>query len=294
MGSSPTSRPSLTSMSKGDIPASNKLYKEVYGSGPPMLCLHGLGASMYSWRNFIEPFSQSHTLILVDFKGCGKSSKPRSSTYSIEEKVNDIYDFIIEENLSDLTLVGNSLGGAIALMLALRFQNNPNRLSKLVLIDSAGDKNYMPSHLKLIRSVLGGPIIHGAPSRLAAKMTLKACYFDKSKITPEQVTAYATPIAGADGRYALLQTARHCIPNDADELISKLAQIRLPTLIVWGREDKVIPLRVGELLHEILPNSTLEVIEQCGHVPQEEKPRETVEIIRRFLSTHEEDPTMKK
>src|SRR5687767_13155230 len=102
-------------MSKAQIPSSTKLYKEVYGSGPPMLCLHGLGASMFSWRHFVAPFSRNHRLILVDFRGCGKSPKPRDSSYSIGEKVDDIYNFIVEENLTNLTLVGNSLGGAIAL-----------------------------------------------------------------------------------------------------------------------------------------------------------------------------------
>ena len=272
-------------MTKGDIPAATKLYQEVYGSGPPMLCLHGLGASLYSWRNFIVPFSQDHKLILVDFKGCGKSPKPRSSSYSIEEKADEIYRLIIEEDLRNLTLVGNSLGGAIALMLAVRLaEQEPGRVSKLVLIDSAADKKYVPSHLKLTRSLFGAPIIHAAPSTLAAKMILQMCYYDKSKITREQISAYATPMASRDGRHALLQTVRHCIPSNADELIAKVSSITVPTLILWGREDKIIPLRVGEMLHAALPNSTLEIIEKCGHVPQEEKPRETIEIIQRFLS----------
>ena len=273
-------------MSKALLPSSTKLYTEVYGSGPPMLCLHGLGASLFSWRHFIVPFSQTHRLILVDSQGCGNSPKPRTSSYSIEEKVNDIYELIVAEDLRNLTLVGNSLGGGIALMLALRFaEENSDRISKLVLIDSAGDKNFMPSHLKLIRSVLGGPIVYASPSKLAARLTLNACYHDKSKITKEQVRAYAKPLSTAAGRYALLQTAKRIVPPDADELIAKLKKITIPTLILWGRQDKVIPLRVGELLHEALPNATLEVIEECGHVPQEEKPEETIARISRFLDS---------
>lgn len=250
-----------------------------------MLCLHGLGANLFSWRHFIAPFSKTHRLILVDFRGCGQSPKPRSSSYSIDEKVDDIYNLIVEENLTNLTLVGNSLGGGIALMLALRFaEQRDDRLSKLVLIDSAADKNFIPSHLKLIRSVLGPTIVYASPSKLAAKMTLDFCYYDKNKITAEQVNAYAKPLSTAAGRHALLQTAKHCIPSDADELIAKVKMITLPTLILWGREDRVFPLRVGELLHEVLPNSTLEVIDECGHIPQEEKPDETIQLIRRFLS----------
>lgn len=261
------------------------MYKEVYGSGDPILCLHGLGASMFSWRHFIAPFSQSNKLILVDFKGCGKSPKPRDTHYSIEEKTDEIYKLIVEENLTNLTLVGNSLGGGVALLLAIRLgELEPVRLSRLVLIDSAGDKRYMPAHLKLVRSILGAPLIYLSPSKLAAKMVLRMCYFDKKKITDEQVEAYASPMASLGGRHALLQTARQCIPPNIDELLAKVKTITVPTFLLWGREDGITPLKVGELLHEAIPNSMLEVIEQCGHVPQEEKPDETIALISKFLA----------
>ena len=264
------------------------LYKEVYGAGDPILCLHGLGANIYSWRHFIVPFSQNHKLILVDFKGCGKSPKPRDTHYSLEEKVDDIYNLILAEDFKHLTLVGNSLGGAIALLVAIRLGNEkPNRLSRLILIDSAGEKGSMPPHLTLLRSALGAPMIYLSPSRLAAKMTLRMCYHDREKITKEQVEAYAAPLSSLGGRHALLHTARQCIPANADELIAAVSTLTVPTLILWGREDKVIPLRVGKLLHELIPNSKLEVIEQCGHIPQEEKPDETIARISEFLATAE-------
>jgi pimeloyl-ACP methyl ester carboxylesterase len=272
-------------MANGHTSASTDLYKETYGTGNPILCLHGLGASTFSWRHFIKPFSQHNKLILVDFKGCGKSPKPRDSHYSTEEKADDIYNLIIEDDLTNLTLMGNSLGGAVALMVAVRLaEQEPNRLTKLVLIDSAGDKNYLPRHLKLIRSILGAPIVYLAPSKFAAKMTLKMCYYDSRKATREHVDAYGGPIASPGGRHALLQTARQCIPANVDELIARLNTITVPTFILWGREDKVIPLVVGELLHQAIPNSTLEIIEQCGHIPQEEKPDETIARISTFLA----------
>jgi pimeloyl-ACP methyl ester carboxylesterase len=264
---------------------SASLHKEVYGSGDPILCLHGLGASLFSWRHFITPLSEKNKLILVDFKGSGKSPKPYDRHYSIEDKTEDIYNLIIQDNLTNLTLIGNSLGGGVALLLAIRLvQEDPARLSKLILIDSAGDKKYIPWHLRLIRSILGAPIVYLTPSRLAVSMTLRTCYYEKKQTTSEQVEAYATPIASLGGRHALLETARQCIPPNADDMIAKLPTITVPTLIVWGRQDRVIQLRVGELLHQLLPNSTLEVIEECGHIPQEEKPAETVALISRFLT----------
>jgi pimeloyl-ACP methyl ester carboxylesterase len=286
VGSSSTSRPSLsTSMSNGQTSASANLYKEVYGSGDPILCLHGLGASIFSWRHFIAPFSQRNKLILVDLKGCGKSPKPGDTHYSVEEHADEIYKLILAENLTKLTLVGNSLGGGIALLLAIRLcEQEPGRLSKLILIDSAADKRYLPRHLRLVRSILGAPLVYLSPSKLAAKMTLRMCYYDKKKATREQVEAYASPMASRGGRRALLQTCRQCIPPHADELLVKVSTITVPTFILWGRQDKVIPLRVGELLHQAIPNSTLEIIEQCGHIPQEEKPDETIALISKFLA----------
>jgi pimeloyl-ACP methyl ester carboxylesterase len=272
-------------MSTRQTSGSVSLYKEVYGSGDPILCLHGLGANIFSWRHFISPFSRHHKLILVDFKGSGKSPKPHDTHYSIEEKADEIYQLILDEDLTNLTLVGNSLGGAVALLVAIRLtQQDPDRLSKLVLIDSAGDKENVPAHLKLVRSILGAPIIYLTPGKFAAKITLRMCYHDRKKPTKEQVEAYAMPLATWGGRHALLQTARQCIPPDADNLIAKLNTIKVPTLILWGREDRIIPLKVGELLHQLIPNSSLEIIEQCGHIPQEEKPDETIALISKFLS----------
>ena len=262
------------------------LYKEVHGDGDPILCLHGLGASLFTWRHLVAPFSQKNKLITVDFRGCGKSPKPRDTHYSIEEHANDIYNIIIGENLTNLTLVGNSLGGAVALLVAIRLtEQEPPRLAKLVLIDSGGDKKHLPLHLKLLRSILGAPMIHLSPARLAARMVLKVCYYDKEQTTEEQVDAYAGPIASPGGRNALLQTAKQCIPQNFDEILAKLKLITVPTLILWGRQDRVIPLIVGEQLHQAIPNSTLDIIEQCGHIPQEEKPDETIARLTRFLST---------
>jgi len=273
-------------MTTNRLTPSVRLNKEVYGTGNPILCLHGLGANAYSWRHFIKPFSQGHKLILVDFKGSGKSPKPLDTHYSTEEKADDIYSLILENNLTNLTLVGNSLGGAIALLVAIRLgEQQPGRLSKLILIDSAGDGGSLPVHLRLLRSFLGMPIIYLTPSRLAVRMTLRMCYYDRDKPTKEQVNAYAAPLASRAGRYALLQTARQCVPANAAELLRQVSSIRVPTFILWGREDKVIPLKVGQSLHQLIPNSTLEIIEECGHIPQEEKPDETIARISKFLNS---------
>jgi pimeloyl-ACP methyl ester carboxylesterase len=271
-------------MNTGETSSVINLNQKEFGNGDPVLCVHGLGANIFTWRHFVAPFSKQNKLILVDLRGFGSSPKPDDDHYSIEH-ADDIYRIILDDDLTKLTLIGNSLGGAIALLVALRLcEEEPTRLSRLVLIDAGAYKEYLPGYLNLMRSFLGKLIVYLSPSRLAAKFVLKASYYDKNKITAEQVKAYADPIASEGGRHALLETAKQCVPANSDEIISNLNRITVPTLILWGKDDAVIPLKVGELLDQALSDSKLEVIEQCGHIPQEEKPEETIASISRFIN----------
>lgn len=261
------------------------LHCETYGSGDPVLCLHGLGASTHSWRELIEPLSKEYKLFLIDFKGHGASPKPEDKHYAILEHAELIYEFIQEQDLRNLTLIGNSFGGAISLLVALRLcEDNSGRLKKLILIDSAGYNKLLPLHLKMMRTPLVGPLVlHLLPPKVAALFVLKNSYYDKNKITKEQVEAYARPIGDPGGRHALLETSKQIIPKNIEELIGQYPKITVPTLIIWGRQDKVIPLEIGELLDAALPDSRLVVINHSGHIPQEETPEAVVPLVLDFL-----------
>jgi pimeloyl-ACP methyl ester carboxylesterase len=265
--------------------ASEYLYKEEHGDGDPILCLHGLGANIFTWHHLIEPLSANNKLILVDLKGFGKSAKPEDDYYSLQNHADAVYDLILKNDWRRLTLIGNSYGGALALLLASRLEESgPSRLLKLVLIDAAAYKEYLPGYVKLMRTLLGTLMILLLPARLSVRFVLNLSCFDQGKITEEQVAAYAGPLGDPGARNALLQTVRQCIPPDADELVTKFKNISVPTLLLWGRHDKVIPLKVGELLNQALPNSVLEVVEECGHIPQEEQPQKTITRISEFLA----------
>ena len=266
--------------------SSTGLHFETYGSGAPVLCLHGLGASTHSFREFREPLSKHHQLILIDFKGFGASPKPKDSHYAIEEHAEHIHRFIEERDLRELTLIGNSFGGAVSLLVALRLcEENSGRLRRLILIDSGGYNQYLPRHLKMLRTpVLGWLVLHVLPPKLAALTVLKDSYYHDKKITKEQIEAYARPIADSGGRHALLETAKQIIPDNIDELIKKYPKITVPTLVIWGRQDKVIPLIIGEMLDRALPDSKLITIGHSGHIPQEETPEEVLPLVLDFLA----------
>ncbi|MGI8919352.1 MAG: alpha/beta fold hydrolase [Pyrinomonadaceae bacterium] len=268
-----------------DCTSKSGLHCETYGSGNPVLCLHGLGASTHSWREFREPLAKQNKLFLLDFKGFGASPKPKDKHYAIKEHAESAYQFIVEQDLRNLTLIGSSFGGAVSLLVALRLcEEKSGRLRRLILIDSGGYNQHLPRHLKMMRTpILGWLMIHLLPPKLAALTVLKDSYYDDSRITTKQIEVYARPIADSGGRHALLQTSKQIIPEDIDELIAKYPKITVPTLIIWGGQDKVIPLVIGELLDEALPDSRLVVIDHSGHIPQEETPEAVLPLVLDFL-----------
>ena len=259
---------------------------EVKGAGNPILLLHGFGANIYSWRH-LRPLSVQHQLIFIDLKGFGTSPKPIDEHYAVRDQVELIYQFIVRHDLRNLTLVGHSFGGVVALLTGLKLtEEKSDRLSGLVLIDSGGFRQPLPGYLKILRTPFLGPLaLAFMSSKRQARRILDLAYHDQRKITYEQVAEYAAPIDSPGARYALVQTAKQLIPRNLEEITSRYKNIRVPTLILWGRQDKIIPLRIGQQLHEAITNSRLIVLESCGHIPHEEKPTEVGEIIRRFLMT---------
>ena len=275
-------------MRSSNAPSPISLYSESYGEGDPIVCLHGFGGSLYSWRNFIEPLSKNYQLILIDLKGFGKSPKPKDSRYSPFDHAELIYEFILARDLKELTLVGNSFGGALALLLAIMLHDRGEsaRLRSMILIDPGAYPDHVPFYLKMLSVPIVNLIAYVIPSRWATKKVLKLAYYDRSKIDEPQIDAYAKPLSQSGARHALLQTGKQLAPANFAELVARYKTISTPTLIIWGRQDQVLKLESGERLHHDLPNSTLKVIEQCGHIPQEEKPEETIPLVIDFLASH--------
>src|SRR5712691_12643585 len=125
------------------------LYDEVHGQGKPLLCIHGLGASLYSWRESVKagsPLTAKYKVITIDLKGCGKSPKPYDNLYSSQDHADLLYKFIIDQDLRDLSLIGNSFGGGLSLLLTemLMDRGELARLKSLILIDTATYKEYVP------------------------------------------------------------------------------------------------------------------------------------------------------
>ncbi len=256
------------------------------GEGSPVLLLHGFGASSYTWRH-VEPalVAAGHRVLTVDLKGFGLSEKPHDERYSIFDQAVLISDFIDLLGLKEVTLIGHSLGGGVAL--ALTLDDDPDkrkRIAKLILIDTVAYAQNIPIAFNILRT----PVIGKLGSRLVpldvqTRVALKLAYYDDSKFDETDVKRYADPLKDKGSRHAMIQTARQIMPENLPELSRRYKTVTIPTLIIWCDHDKVIKPTIGLRPHNDLPNSTFRVVRECGHMPQEEKPQQTVRLIQNFL-----------
>ena len=127
------------------------------------------------------------------------------------------------------------------------------------------------------------------PKRFLIRWVLRSIVFDREGVTDAQVEAYAEPLFSPAHRTALIKTAARIIPPDLADVTRRIPEIDLPTLLLWGKHDRVAPLDVAERLVAALPSAQLEVMEECGHVPPEELPKESLEIVLGFLRSGEDD-----
>lgn len=262
-----------------------KLYYTDEGKGPPLLLIHGFGASTYTWRHIAPELALTHRVIAVDLKGFGQSDKPFDGRYSVFDQAALLAQLIEDKDLRNLTIVGHSFGGGVALRLALEAdQRFAGRISKLVLLDSIAYPQNIPVFFRLLDMPLVSHLgVRMVPPSVQTKVALRIAYFDDSKIDPDEVETYAAPLKTAAGKHAIIHSARQIMPEDLAQISERYKSIKLPTLILWCDHDRIVPLEVGLKLRRSLPNSTLRLVEDCGHMPQEEQPASTLKLLKGFI-----------
>jgi pimeloyl-ACP methyl ester carboxylesterase len=221
----------------------------------------------------------------MDLKGFGSSPVPRDGLYAPQDHADLVLQAIRDRDLRDAVLVGHSLGGTVALLTALHlFREEPERLAGLVIVSGAAFPQRLPLGVLLARlPLLGWLGTHLIPGRIIAlAVLLRACH-DWSGITREQVEGYSRPFRGGRDRYGILRTARQILPRDLAKLTERYPELRVPALLIWGSEDRIVPAWVGSRLEEALPDARLLLLKECGHVPPEEYPDETLAAVREFL-----------
>jgi pimeloyl-ACP methyl ester carboxylesterase len=262
-----------------------QLFYEEQGQGKPVLLIHGFGASTYTWRQVAPELARDNRVVAVDLKGFGQSDKPFDSRYSVFDQAELLAQLIEDHDLRDLTIVGHSFGGGVALVLALEANERlKGRISKLVLLDTIAYPQHIPVFFRMLDMPLVSHLgVRMVPPAVQTRIALQIAYLDNSKIDDEEVETYAAPLRTAAGKHAIIHSARQIMPEGLEEISRRYESIELPTLIVWCDHDRIVPLDVGLKLRRTLPNASLRIVEGCGHMPHEEQPAATLSLIQGFL-----------
>jgi pimeloyl-ACP methyl ester carboxylesterase len=268
--------------------AVNGLQVHVRDEGPhddpaPIVLLHGTSASLHTWEGWAQALRTKRRVIRFDLPGFGLTGSNAENDYSTDAYVTFLRAVMDSLDVQRFVLAGNSLGGQIAWAAAAAM---PHRVERLILVDAGG---YPPESLTTPPSLpLGFRIARTPGLRLLMQYTLprgivesslRKVYGDGSKVTPELVDLYFDMALRAGNRQALARRIEQGYTGN----VALLKDIKIPTLVLWGGKDRLLPLEAAQRFERDIPGAKLVVFDDLGHVPQEEDPVRTVAEVRRFL-----------
>ena len=262
-------------------------YEKIGYGDKKIVLLHGFGTSLHTWDDIKGFFPKNEfTLYLIDLKGFGNSSKPEDDKYTIQEQSKIVEQFIKDINTDSLYLIGHSFGGAIALLTQISLINEKSRtrINKLILIDCLAYMQEMPVFMENLRIPLLNKLTFLLPNKFRAEYILNKIFYNKKLVNEKLINRYAAFYDGNDFEYTFITSARQIDQNGHEKIVAAYKNIPTPCLIIWGKNDPVISLDNGIKLSRELLNARLEIINECGHVPQEEKPRVTFKKIYSFIN----------
>lgn len=246
------------------------------GQGPPVVLLHGIAASLYTWKDVLPALSARHDVIALDLPGFGGSDIPEGLDGARE--VHAVLALLDHLGVARASFVGNSLGGAIAVAIAAR---QPDRVDRLVLIDAAGynfGRRDRPWLLRMVAALPEG-VASAFPIRPLVRLALRQIFHDRRLVTPSRIEEVAAPLSRAGAARAVRAIL---LSSNSLGLPDIVRTVRAPTLVIWGRFDKwVSPGDAGKFAADI-PGAQVAMVD-AGHMPQEERPAETAALIEAFL-----------
>lgn len=262
-----------------------RVHYQEKGTGRSLVLIHGNNSSAYSWTDVFDGLAKEFRVIALDLKGFGFTAKP-AGDYSVETQAALVVRLLDGLGIERAALCGSSMGGAVALAAAI---NYPQRVDSLILVGSSAFNEGRGG--SLAPAYVRWPYIGGIVTALAltsdslVREGLRKSFYDASKVTDERVAAYYRPLRTRNGQRAarLVRDQR-----DYTRIERGLDNIRQPTLLIWGAEDRLNLLEDGQRLHSRITGSQLVVYDHCGHLPQEEMPERFTREVSNFMNAKAE------
>lgn len=262
------------------------VHYKIYGKDEPVLILlHGFGASLFSWHEVTTPLAEYGTVIAYDRPAFGLTERPLEwegeNPYSQDAQVELVIGLMDALGVEKATLVGNSAGGTVSMLTALKY---PERIESLILVDPAV---YAGGGAPAwIRPVLGTPQMRHLGPLFARQIQaqgvefIKTAWHDPRKISQATFDGYQKPLQVENWDKALWELT---LSSRESGLAERVKEFELPILVITGDDDRIVPTEQSLRLAEELPNAALAVIPQCGHLPHEECPDEFMQAVQDFL-----------
>lgn len=255
----------------------------VEGEGEPIVLVHGMGCSVYSWRKLIPLLSDEYKVYAFDLPGFGLSDKPADYDYSLKSQGEFVIDFLDAIGIDKAILLGHSMGGVIV---GYATANHPERVTKLILNNPGYYSGGAPEFLKYLFFPLDRISSRMFFNRDFEREMLKIMYYDDSLATDETIDAYLLAGKTPGAVDALTAMGRS---EGVKKYVGITNRIKVPTLIVWGKNDANIHFEDSKRLHNEIQGSEIIYIDNCGHMVPEEKPQEMAAAIKKFLNKFKTD-----
>jgi pimeloyl-ACP methyl ester carboxylesterase len=251
------------------------------GAGEPVVFLHGFPTSGHLWTDVIPLMPAGHRLVVLDLLGYGRSDPPNGRPLTLAAHAERVVALLDALGIEEACLVGHDLGGGVAQATALQA---PTRVTRLALIDSVAFGGWPRRDVRLARALLGltGRI---APGWLIAMLRadLERGYADSARAV-HSIDRFTRPFASTEGREAFMQHLRALDARETRALAPRLAEIDVPTAVVWGAHDAFVPLKIGRRLAAAIRGATLEVVPGARHFTPEDAPRPVADAIATLLA----------
>ncbi len=247
-----------------------------------ILYLHGFAASVETWKELFDRLPAGCSVAAIDHIGFGIADRPPAGRFSYNPAGYAEYalKFMSETGIEHAFIAGNSMGGAIAMTMA---RQAPERVDGLILMDPKYQDLDLPPPFLLLKAPALAEVAFTFMTPMAMKMGLQRAYYDNDLVTPALVHRYRDTLDYPGSVQAWAAAFRGLMKWSSDWTPTEVPKITQPALIIWGKEDLLLPPSDAGLLHKAIRQSELVMLDSCGHVPQEEKAAETADLIEHFI-----------
>jgi pimeloyl-ACP methyl ester carboxylesterase len=247
----------------------------------PIVLIHGTSASLHTWDGWTDRLKAARRVIRLDLPAFGLTGPFPDNDYALPHYASFMHAFLDKLGVTRCVLVGNSFGGQVAMVTLLA---RPERVERLVLVDSSGYP-LAPASIPIGFRIARMPVLNHLAEIILPRSIVEAStrnvYGDPSRVTPELVDRYFELTLREGNRRALGERMKQI---EVDAITSRIPGIKVPTLILWGGRDKLIPLEAGRRFEKDISGSRLQVFDDLGHVPHEEDPARTLAAAMPFLA----------